>query len=102
VPGAFVLRFFAGFCLLASGLYISIGSFDRIGDCGQMLRHGSRPWQLWLFGLTTAPLGLWLWHRQGARFGLGSAKGRVSRLVAWLTLAASVGLLALGLAIDGN
>src|SRR5262245_57967645 len=28
LPGAFVLRFFAGFCLLANGLYIGVGSFD--------------------------------------------------------------------------
>src|SRR5437879_2266857 len=32
-PGAFVLRFFAGFCLLANGLYIGVGSFNRVGDC---------------------------------------------------------------------
>src|SRR5262245_37834095 len=31
LPGAFVLRFFAGFCLLANGLYIGVGSFERIG-----------------------------------------------------------------------
>src|SRR5262245_54944081 len=28
VGEAFLLRFFAGFCLLANGLYIAIGSFD--------------------------------------------------------------------------
>src|SRR5947209_4265019 len=56
MPGAFVLRFFAGFCLLANGLYIGAGSFDRVGDCGEMLRHGSEPWQLWLFGAMTAPV----------------------------------------------
>src|SRR5437899_8178546 len=66
--GAFVLRFFAGFCLLANGLYIGVGSFGRIGDCGDMLRHGSAPWHLWLFGAATAPTGLWLWHRQGPSF----------------------------------
>src|SRR5437868_4041961 len=54
-PSAFVLRFFAGFCLIANGLYIGLGSFGRIGDCGEMLRHGSAPWQLWLFGAVAAP-----------------------------------------------
>src|SRR5947209_16580674 len=34
LTAAFVLRFFAGFCLLANGLYIGVGSLDRIGDCG--------------------------------------------------------------------
>jgi hypothetical protein len=79
VPGAFVLRFFAGFCLLANGLYIGVGSFDRVGDCGVMMLHGSKAWHLWLFGAVTAPVGLWLWHGQGSHFGLGKAKGEVSR-----------------------
>src|SRR3954447_25675166 len=38
--GAFLLRFFAGFCLVANGGYIGGGSFDRLGDAGQRLRHG--------------------------------------------------------------
>jgi Peptidase M50B-like len=101
-PGAFVLRFFAGFCLLANGLYIGVGSFDRIGDCGEMLRYGSQPWQLWGFGVTTAPVGLWLWHGQGPHFGLGSAKGRVHRGVAYGSLVVCLALLALGFIIDGK
>ena len=40
--GAYLLRFFAGFCLVANGAYIAGGSFDRLGDAGVMLRHGSR------------------------------------------------------------
>jgi hypothetical protein len=76
---AFLLRFFAGFCLLANGLYIGTGSFGRVGDCGEMLRHGSHAWQLWFFGAVTAPVGLWLWHGQGRHFGLGVAKGEVDR-----------------------
>jgi hypothetical protein len=43
LPGTFLLRFFAGFCLVANGLYIGIGSFGRVGDCGGMLRSGSQP-----------------------------------------------------------
>jgi hypothetical protein len=102
LPGAFVLRFFAGFCLLANGLYIGVGSFDRVGDCGEMLRHGSEPWQLWLFGAATAPAGLWLWHRQGPHFGLGNGGGHVSVGVAYTTLAVGGALLALGLAVGGE
>ena len=96
LPGAFVLRFFAGFCLLANGLYIGVGSFDGVGDCGEMLRHGSAIWQLWLFGALTAPVGLWLWHGQGAHFGLGTADGEVSRRVAYGSLVVCLALLALG------
>lgn len=68
---AFVLRFFAGFCLVANGLYLGVGSFFEIGDCGDMLKYGSGVWLLWLFGLVTVPLGFWLWHRQGKYFGMG-------------------------------
>jgi hypothetical protein len=57
------LRFFAGFCLIANGAYIALGSGERIGDCGDMLRHGSPLWLLWLFGAATIPAGLWLWHK---------------------------------------
>lgn len=99
---AFVVRFFAGFCLLANGLYIGVGSFDHIGDAGEMLRHGAEPWQLWLFGVLTAPLGLWLWHGQGPHFGFGVAKGSVHRGIAYGSLGVCMGLLVIGFAIGGE
>jgi len=102
MPGAFVLRFFSGFCLIANGNYIAFGSFDRIGDCGEMLRHGSPLWTLWLFGLVTVPAGLWLWHRQGVNFGFSAAKGRVIVGVAYIALVVSALLLMLGFAVDGR
>ena len=67
------LQFFAGFCLLANGLYISLGSFDNIGDAGDLLRHGSPLWHLWLFGALTAPLGLYLWHKLGPPYSASDA-----------------------------
>ena len=102
MPAAFVLRFFAGFCLLGNGLYIGVGSIDRVGDCGEMLRHGSEIWQLWLFGALTVPLGFWLWHRQGPHFGLGSSKGRVHPGAAYGSLLAFLLLAALGFIVDGE
>jgi Peptidase M50B-like len=101
-PGAFLLRFFAGFCLVANGLYIGVGSFDGVGDCGEMLRHGAAPWHLWLFGAVTAPVGLWLWHRQGPHFGLWPARGNVSRGAAYAAAAACAGLVVLGFAVGGE
>jgi len=80
---AYLLRFLAGFCLLANGAYIGIGSFDKIGDAGDMLRLGSPIWLLWAFGSISAPLGLFLWHGLGRHFGFGAARGRVDHNAAW-------------------
>jgi hypothetical protein len=102
LPGAFLLRFFAGFCLLVNGLYIGVGSFDRVGDCGEMLRDGCEPWQLWLFGAATAPIGLWLWQGQGRHFGLGRCEGRVSRAAAYSSLFVCLALVVLGFAVGGE
>jgi len=61
-----VAMFFAGFCLIANGAYISIGSMHRAGDCGEMLRTGTPHWALLAFGVVTVPTGLILWHRLGS------------------------------------
>jgi hypothetical protein len=88
--GLHVARFFAGFCLIANGAYLSFGSLDRVGDAGDLLRHGTPEWMLWAFGLLAMPAGLWLWHRLGPQFGLGP-DGRVvtisQAMVVWGVLA---------------
>ena len=101
-PGAYLFRFFAGFCLLANGLYIGAGSFPALADAGDMLRHGSPQWQLVLFGLATAPLGLYLWNGLGPSFGLGEARGRVSRSAVLVSLALFVTLAVVEAAISSR
>ena len=54
--------FFAGFCLIANGAYIGVGSIEGVGDAGDMLRHGSPPWLLAMFGILCIAGGLWIWH----------------------------------------
>ena len=88
---AYLPQFFAGFCLIANGAYIGAGSFSKAGDAGDMLRHGSPTWSLWLFGVVTLPLGLYLWNGLGPHFGLGAAAGKVDRRAAY----ASCGMLLL-------
>ncbi|MEE2826356.1 MAG: hypothetical protein VYE64_06985 [Planctomycetota bacterium] len=95
VPGDYLARFFAGFCLVANGAYIAIGSFDQVGDAGDMLKHGSLAWQLWLFGLVTIPFGFLAWHGQGPKFGLGQAAARVDARAAYGSLGLLLTLLAL-------
>jgi hypothetical protein len=73
-----MFRFFAGFCLVANGVYIGTGWALADGaDPSVMTENGSPRWLLVLFGLLAAPIGLYLWHRQGPHFGLGEAKGSV-------------------------
>lgn len=69
--GDLLLRWFAGFCLIANGAYLGLGWIDRIADAGDLLRHGATTWQLLAFGVVCVPLGLALWHNTGPAFGLG-------------------------------
>ena len=68
---AYLLRFFAGFCLIANGAYLGVGAFWPVGDAADILRIEPSRWPLVLFGFTTVSSGFWLWNRLGARFGLG-------------------------------
>ncbi|MFO0947998.1 MAG: hypothetical protein U1D30_19100 [Planctomycetota bacterium] len=94
---AYLPRFFAGFCLIANGAYIGLGAWDRIGDCGEMLKQGSSIWLLWLFGGMTIPIGLWLWHGQGGHFGFGSNKRPIRGGVVLFAFLTCVVLLAQGI-----
>lgn len=86
--GAYLPRFYAGFCLIANGAYLGVGSFAGIGDAGDMIHHGTPRWCLWAFGVITLPTGFWLWHGLGPKFGLGSeAPGRVDKSAAYVSVA---------------
>lgn len=99
---AFVVRFFAGFCAIANGVYIGFGSFEGLGDAGDLIRAGSPLWSLWLFGAVTVPLGFLLWNRQGSRFGLGAKPEPASPTIAWGTCAFAMALLILGTVVGGG
>jgi hypothetical protein len=86
-PGVYLLRFFAGFCLIANGVYIGVGHFLEEGaDPSVMMENGSPKWLLVLFGAVAFPLGLYLWHRQGSHFGLGAANGKVDTRAAFVSV----------------
>jgi hypothetical protein len=96
VRAVYLSRFFAGFCLVANGVYLLIGAFDPGGDPGDILRFGSPAWHLITFGSITLPLGFILWHREGRNFGLGKdalpvppshALGLAAAVTLWITAA---------------
>jgi hypothetical protein len=93
---AYMVQFYAGFCSVANGAYIGVGSFGKIGDAGDMLRHGSPAWLLWLFGVAGLSVGLYLWNGLGAHFGLGAAAGKVDHRAAYV----SCGLLLLTVILE--
>lgn len=81
--GWYVLQFFTGFCLITNGAYLAFGSLEGIGDAGDIARHGSPQYLLWLFGAITIPIGLWLWNGLGRYFGLGNNAEVVDKTVAY-------------------
>ena len=90
-----IFRFFAGFCLIANGAYISVGSMDGIGDAGEMLRCGTPVWMLVAFGAITVPGGLMVWHRLGSLRQFFAAETTVTpRMVYSTVIALSLLLLA--------
>ena len=98
----FVLRFFAGFCLIANGAYLGFGSFDGVGDCGEMLKYGSPIWSLWIFAVLTIPVGFWFWHRQGREFGIGKQAKPISSVVVSQMVTIMLLLIGSGILIGGH
>jgi len=95
MPWVYLFRFFAGFCLVANGVYIGTGWLLANGaDPGVIIENGSPKWLLVVFGMITFPAGLFLWHRQGHFFGLAGTKGRVSNSASVVSAGLLVALVA--------
>jgi len=102
LPGAPLARFFAGFCLVANGAYIGIGSLEKIGDAGEMLRHGAPIWTLWIFGGLAVPAGFVIWNGLGPHFGFGQSNGQVDALTAYVCLGLLIALAIAGFAFSSR
>ncbi|HEX3135411.1 MAG TPA: M50 family metallopeptidase [Planctomycetota bacterium] len=72
-------RFFAGFCLVANGVYLGMGAWIGDGDAGDLLRTGAQVWQLVLFGIGAAAGGFWMWHGQGRTFGFKGTHEQITK-----------------------
>jgi len=99
---AYLVRFFAGFCLVANGAYLVGDCFAGGGDARDLIRYGTPPWALVLFGLPAVALGLYLWNGLGPHFGLGEGQGRVDRRAAVGTTVALACLIVLEVAVFGR
>ncbi len=67
---AFLLRFFAGFCLIANGGYLAAAILEPVGDTDDMLRHGVPLWLIVAPGTLSLIAGFATWNRLGPHFGL--------------------------------
>lgn len=70
---AWLVRFFAGFCLVANGGYLLGGGLYPVGDAEVLLREGAPRIALLAFGGIALAGGLVLWNGLGPRFGFGGA-----------------------------
>ncbi len=85
---AFLPRFFAGFCLVANGVYLASAAVMPVGDAEDLLRLGVPAWMLVAPGLAGVVGGLGIWNGIGASFGFGGRAVERSGVVAVLVLLA--------------
>lgn len=93
---AAILRFFAGFCLLANGAYLAFGGPQGVGDAGDLIRLGIPLEVLFAFGAVTIPIGLGLWNGQGRHFEIGPG----ARPIAWADASWQVALCVMTVVIE--
>jgi hypothetical protein len=93
-PGWYILQFFAGFCLIANGIYLAVVSFiPNAADPADLMREGSPQWLLVLFGMLAFSMGLLLWNGLGPHFGLGKERRTIGRAAAIITFACLLALI---------
>ena len=70
--GVYLLRFFAGMCLVINGAYLGAGWLGgQTNDSIELVDSGVPRLLLTALGAVMLGAGLWLWHGQGRHFGLG-------------------------------
>jgi len=84
---AYLAAFFAGFCLIANGAYLTGDAYLQGGDGRELVQLGMPPWSLVAAGLPLVAAGLLLWNGLGRHFGLGPPERSASRFDAILMTA---------------
>lgn len=67
----FLFQAFAGFCLIANGLYLATATVMPTGDSQDLLRLGAPLWAVVAPGLAAFIGGLAMWNGLGPHFGFG-------------------------------
>ncbi|HWB53696.1 MAG TPA: hypothetical protein VG722_05865 [Tepidisphaeraceae bacterium] len=98
---AYLMWAFAGFCLIANGAYIGVGSVVAVGDAKQLVALGMARWTLAIFGLLAAIPGMWIWDRISPQFGFGPKPAPINSRHAYGTFVAATLVTVLGILL-GN
>lgn len=68
---SYLAAFFAGFCLVANGAYLTGDALLQGGDGRELVLQGVPPWLLVAVGVFLVAAGLGVWNGLGSRFGFG-------------------------------
>ena len=86
---AWLIAFFAGFCLVANGAYLLGGAFFPAGDAEVLLQNGASRLALVSFGIVATGAGFYLWNGLGTHFGWGKNHQPIDQKVIWSMCAAT-------------
>jgi hypothetical protein len=64
----YLLRAFAGFCLVANGAYLGAAFILPVGDAEDLIRLGVPVWAFAVPGIVVFGAGLWVWDGLSERF----------------------------------
>jgi len=90
-----LLRVFAGFCVLANGGYLVASMGEAYTDGWLLVRHGQPRWLVMGVGVAMVVAGLLVCRGMSRRFGFGG-RGRVSKPAAVAVACIAVALLVVG------
>jgi uncharacterized membrane protein len=96
---AWLAKFFAGFCLIANGIYLAAAAWQPVGDAQMLLQLGTPQWLLVLVGVCAVAAGLCCWNGLGRYFGW-KRNGEVDVRTAWAVAALVVATVALELVLS--
>lgn len=87
-----LLRVFAGFCLIANGGYLTTSLWDPAGDSAELLRLGHPVSVVSVAGFAGVAVGLWMWHGLGPAFGMRKLPSDAGDRLAWFLAVSTVAL----------
>ncbi|MCC6969309.1 MAG: hypothetical protein IT434_03735 [Phycisphaerales bacterium] len=93
-----IARYFAGFCLLANGVYVGCAVLLPVGDTEDLVRMGVPAWTLTVIGWPIAAAGVAMWNGMAKSIG---TRARIDGEIVGITLMDAVTCMVCVLALVG-